>query len=151
MLGNTPVGWIKNESTIIAIVAGIVIAMLFYRWLDKLRRTLFLFDTLGIAVFTVSGMQLALNYDILPLPAILLGIASAVAGGIVRDTLCNEIPLVFRKEIYATACLAGALTYYLALQFGLDKLFATLLSCGATVSIRTLAVWRKIELPKVKA
>jgi uncharacterized membrane protein YeiH len=149
VLGNTPVGWVKNETTILAIFAGIVIAILFHKWLDKLRRTLFLFDTLGIAVFTVSGTQLALNYDILPVPAVLLGIASAVAGGIIRDTLCNEIPLVFRKEIYATACLLGAVVFYASLQMGLDVVWSTILSCIATVSLRTIAVWKNIELPKV--
>lgn len=149
VLGNTPVGWVKNETTILAIFVGIVIAVLFHKWLDKLRRTLFLFDTLGIAVFTVSGTQLALNYDILPVPAILLGIASAVAGGIIRDTLCNEIPLVFRKEIYATACLLGAVTFYGCLQLGLDVVASTVLSCIATVSLRTIAVWKNIELPRV--
>jgi uncharacterized membrane protein YeiH len=149
VLGNTPVGWVKNETTILAIFAGIVIAILFHKWLDKLRRTLFLFDTLGIAVFTVSGTQLALNYDILPVPAVLLGITSAVAGGIIRDTLCNEIPLVFRKEIYATACLLGAVVFYASLQMGLDVVWSTILSCIATVSLRTIAVWKNIELPKV--
>lgn len=149
VLGNTPVGWIKNETTILAIFAGIVIAILFHKWLDKLRRTLFLFDTLGIAVFTVSGTQLALNYDILPVPAVLLGITSAVAGGIIRDTLCNEIPLVFRKEIYATACLLGAVVFYASLQMGLDVVWSTILSCMATVSLRTIAVWKNIELPRV--
>jgi len=149
VLGNTPVGWIKNETTVLAIFTGIVIAILFHKWLDKLRRTLFLFDTLGIAVFTVSGTQLALNYDILPVPAVLLGITSAVAGGIIRDTLCNEIPLVFRKEIYATACLLGAVVFYGCLQLGLDIVWSTILSCIATVSLRTISVWKNIELPRV--
>lgn len=149
VLGNTPVGWIKNETTVLAIFVGIVIAVLFHKWLDKVRRTLFLFDTLGIAVFTVSGTQLALNYDILPVPAVLLGITSAVAGGIIRDTLCNEIPLVFRKEIYATACLLGGVVFYASLQMGLDVVWSTILSCIATVSLRTIAVWKNIELPRV--
>lgn len=151
VLGNTPVSWIKNETTIFAIFIGIIIAISFHRWLDKLRRTLFLFDTLGIAVFTVSGTQLALNYDILPVPAILLGITSAVAGGIIRDTLCNEIPLVFRKEIYATACLLGAVTFYCCMYVGLDVVWSTTFSCIATVTLRTIAVWKNIQMPLVKS
>lgn len=151
ILGKTPVGWISNRYTVYAIFSGIVIAVLFHKWLDKLRRTMFLFDTLGIGVFTVSGLQLALSFDIHPIPAILLGIASAVAGGIIRDTLCNEIPLVFRKEIYATACLLGAGSYFVASHyFGVDEVIGSVLAILSTVVLRAVAVWKKIELPRLK-
>ena len=150
MLGNTPVNWVQSQETVYAIVAGVLFAQLFYRWMSRIRRTLFLFDTLGIGVFTISGVQLALTFDIHPIPAILLGIASAVAGGVIRDTLCNEIPLVFRKELYATACLSGASLYWVLHILDVPAGLNTLLSFAVIVAFRSVAVWRNIQLPLLR-
>lgn len=107
LLGTTPVGWMQNTTYIYVILSGVGITFLFKDWVRKLRKTLFLFDTIGIGVFTILGLSKALILDVPPIIAIMMGMFSAVLGGVIRDILINEIPLIFRKEIYAMACVAG--------------------------------------------
>lgn len=150
LLGNTPVGWLSNRPILIAIAAGILLALGFKKQLLKLRKTLFLFDTLGISLFTILGTQISLSMDIAPFSAVLLGTSSAVAGGVIRDTLCNEIPLIFRSEVmYATPCIAGGLMYWALLHFQMNTESAAIISMSLIFAIRILAVrfkWRLREL-----
>ncbi len=150
LLGNTPVGWLSNRPILIAIAAGILLALGFKKQLLKLRKTLFLFDTLGISLFTILGTQISLSMDIAPFSAVLLGTSSAVAGGVIRDTLCNEIPLIFRSEVmYATPCIAGGLMYWALLHFHMNTESAAIISMSLIFAIRILAVrfkWRLREL-----
>ncbi len=92
MLGDTPVAWMRTINYFIVIVAGILITIAFSRQVMKLRRTLFLFDTIGIAIFTIIGLNKALSFEIHPPLAIIMGVTTAVVGGIIRDTLTNEVP-----------------------------------------------------------
>ena len=77
---------------------------------------MFLFDTIGIGLFTILGLQKTLDLGLSPVIAVMMGTVSAVFGGVLRDTLSNEIPLIFREEIYATACIAGGLLFLLLQQ-----------------------------------
>lgn len=117
LIGSTPVGWMNDLTYLIMIGLGILISMFFGRTIRKLRRTFFIFDTIGIAVFTVLGIQKALVIGVHPVIAIMMGMVSAVFGGAVRDIVCNEIPLIFRKEIYALACLFGGVLYMILSLF----------------------------------
>lgn len=125
LIGSTPVGWMNDLRYLIMIVVGILISIIFRKHVQKLRKTFFLFDTIGIAVFTVLGLQKALALDIHPLIAVLMGLISAVFGGVARDVICNEIPLIFRKEIYALACLLGGFVF----------IFIRYLEVGSTLNI----------------
>ena len=92
-------------------------------------------------------MQKTLDAGLSPTMAIMMGIVSAVFGGVIRDVLTNRIPLIFRKEIYATACLAGALTYYLMLQFSQFDNFNLAVSMLVVMAIRIVSVKKSISLP----
>jgi uncharacterized membrane protein YeiH len=83
----------------------------------KLRMTFFLFDTIGISLFTILGVQKTLDMGLSAHIAALMGIVSAVFGGVTRDILCNEVPIIFRKEVYATACMTGAISYWASVLF----------------------------------
>jgi uncharacterized membrane protein YeiH len=98
----------------LVITSGLVVCLIAKKKVLKLRKSLFLFDTIGIGLFTILGMQKALEINLHPLLAMLMGVVSAVFGGVIRDVLANEVPLIFRQEIYATACFAGALVYYIS-------------------------------------
>ena len=111
LIGATPVGWMQDLNYLIAIGLGAIIGYLFQHYIYKLRRTMFLFDTIGIGLFTILGLSKTLDYGVAPVIAILMGTVSAVFGGVIRDTLCNIEPLIFRSEIYATACIAGAVLF----------------------------------------
>lgn len=111
ILGDTPIAWIRNIDYFYIILLGVIITMIFQRAVQKLRTTLFLFDTIGLGVFTMIGLEKGLSFGLSEPIAVMMGICSAVVGGIIRDTLNNEVPLIFQREIYATACIAGALVY----------------------------------------
>jgi len=141
--------WVDDGNYLLGILAGVLIAVLFKRLLDKLARTLFLFDALGIGFFTVVGVQKSLAVDSSGIAAVVLGMFSAVMGGVTRDTLLNETPLIFRKEIYATACLSGAILFVTLDSFGVGYNINAFLSASVVVVIRVVAVRYRLTLPIV--
>ncbi|EON76793.1 putative membrane spanning protein [Lunatimonas lonarensis] len=147
LLGAYPLVWIGNVAFLYAIFAGILFTFLFYRFLAKLRKTLFLFDTLGIGFFTILGVEKTLSLGFSLEVAAIMGMFSAVMGGVIRDTLTNEIPILFRKEVYASACLAGAVLYLVCSHYGLSRDINLLLSITAIIVIRLVAVKYKLSLP----
>lgn len=147
LLGVTPVTWLSTPIYLYIILAGVVLAMVFRRVLEKLRRTLFLFDTIGIGVFTIIGLEKALNLGVYPAVAVMMGMTSAVVGGVIRDTLTNEVPLIFHREIYATACIAGALVYLLLRWVGIDAALNQLLTAGVIIVIRLLSIRFNWSMP----
>lgn len=140
LIGSTPVGWMKDEYYLIAILLGVLLSYALKPWIIRLKRSMFLFDTLGIGVFTILGLQKTLDTGLSIPVALLMGVVSAVFGGVIRDVLCNEVPLIFRRQIYASACLAGGLVYVLGLQASLPVLWISLLSIAIVVGIRYLSV-----------
>ncbi|MCL4141570.1 UNVERIFIED_CONTAM: hypothetical protein GTU68_027503 [Idotea baltica] len=140
LIGETPVGWMHNAHYLYIILIALTISYFFGKQIVDLRKSWFLFDTVGIGIFTILGMQKTLDTG-LPLHiAIIMGIISAVFGGVLRDVLCNEVPLIFRKEIYATACLIGALIYagLQAINPGLP--ISIPISVGVVILIRYFSV-----------
>ena len=113
LIGSQPVGWMVDQNYLLMIGAGILLGYLFRQQLQKLRKTMFLFDSIGIGLFTILGIEKTLLYGLTPVIAIMMGTVSAVFGGVLRDTLANEVPLIFRSEIYATACLLGGIIFIL--------------------------------------
>ena len=151
LLGSYPLVWIKDINFLYAIFSGVLISLMFFTRLLKLKRTFFLFDTLGISFFTILGVEKALSLGVRPEIAAMMGMFSAVMGGVIRDTIVNEMPVIFRKEIYATACLAGATVYLLlALQTPLDRNINLLVSIAVIIVIRILAVKFNLALPGFK-
>jgi len=147
LLGKTPVGWITEINYLLMILLGIVCALLFRKYVQKLRKTFFLFDTIGISVFTILGLQKALNAGVSPVICILMGMISAVFGGVIRDIVCNEIPLIFRKEFYAITCILGGCFYFLLKQFSLNNEWEVIAACASIIILRILAVKFKWRLP----
>ncbi|WP_143959212.1 trimeric intracellular cation channel family protein [Litoribacter populi] len=150
ILGSYPLVWVNDVWFLYSIFAGILVAFLFHRSLGKLRRTLFLFDTLGIAFFTILGVEKALSLGVQVEIAAIMGMFSAVMGGVIRDTLTNEVPILFRREVYASACLAGAIIYLVLNHFGLDRDPNMLISIGIVIIIRLVAVKYKLSLPRLE-
>lgn len=148
ILGVRPT-WVVDGNYLIAITVGVVFAVIFKYYILKHRRTFFLFDTLGIALYTVVGVQKSLEFGVSPLAAIILGMFSAVMGGVIRDTLINEIPLIFRKEIYATACLSGAAVFVVLRLLKVDDNINSFVSVFVIILIRLISVKYKLTLPKL--
>lgn len=147
LIGNLPVSWLRNETTTIVIFSSAIITMLFGRYLRHLVTTLFFFDAIGLGLFTVVGLKLGIQMDFGAGICITLGTITACFGGVVRDVLLNNIPLLFRKEIYALACITGGIIYFMLRHFGLDADITTILCILIISTIRILAVKFKLSLP----
>lgn len=151
MLGAYPISWLSDRNILISIIVAFLVTLLFKNAIIRLRRTLFLFDTIGVGIYTILGVQKSLEYHVNPFAAVILGLISAVFGGVIRDTLINEIPLIFAKEIYATACLTGAVLYTSMLYFQIDANVAAPLCVSVIIIFRIVAVKYKLALPKFDA
>lgn len=149
LIGETPVFWMTDMTFIYVISATTVISVLLRYRLNYLRKSLFLFDTIGIALYTVIGVQKGIDANLHPIICIALGTMTASFGGVIRDILCNEIPVIFRKEIYATACILGGLVYFLLLQFNIENMYVVIISGLVVITIRIVAVIFKISLPSI--
>lgn len=149
LLGSTPVVWLRDPIYSIIILASVIFAILFINQLKYFRTSLFLFDTIGIGLYTMVGIEKGLSADLLPMMCIALGTITASFGGVIRDILCNEIPVIFRKEIYATACIIGGLSYFLIRLLPFDATFAYVAAILVIIGIRLLAVKFHIALPNI--
>lgn len=149
LIGNTPVAWMLESTYIITIIGTVILAIIFREKIRYLRKSLFLFDTLGIGLYTMVGIEKGLNADLLPVMCIILGTITASFGGVIRDILCNEIPVIFRKEVYATACVVGGLSYFLLRKLPLSDEYVYLASILIVIGIRLVAVKFKIALPSI--
>lgn len=147
MIGNLPVSWLTNSTATIVIFASAVVTMFFGRYLKHLTTTLFLFDALGLGLFTVVGIKLGIAKDFSAGVCITLGTITACFGGVVRDVLLNNIPLLFRKEIYAMACILGGLLYFLLRYFKIDADLGTIICILVIFLIRVVAVRYNLSLP----
>lgn len=146
LIGNTPVSWMRNIDTPLIILITAICTIIFKNRIKKFKITLFLFDALGLGLFTIIGVQKALSINLHPAICVALGTITGCFGGVLRDLLLNTIPLIFHKEIYASACIIGGIFYLLMLHVidpGLAKLIAVAAVCG----IRIVAVRFGLKLP----
>jgi len=150
MLGSYPLVWVEDINFVYAILVGVIIAYLFFKSFARLTRTFLVFDSLGISFFTILGVEKALSVGVRPEIAAIMGMFSAIMGGVIRDVLTNETPVLFRKEIYATACLIGAILYLVLYHFDVDRNVNLLISSGTILIIRFVAVKYKLALPNFK-
>ena len=148
LIGNTPVSWMIRWEYLIIIICDTVIAMLFRKKLAYFRKTMFLFDAIGLGIFTIIGVEIGLNADLHPIICILLGTLSASFGGVLRDVLSNEVPLIFHKEIYASLSIIGGITFYALLQTSLPININYVITSSLVVLFRILAVRLHWVLPK---
>jgi uncharacterized membrane protein YeiH len=149
LIGNTPVTWTTTPMYMYIILGTVIVTILFQSRLKYLRTSLFLFDTIGIGFYTMIGINKGMEAGLEPLICITLGTITASFGGVLRDILCNEIPVIFRKEIYATACILGGVGYFLLRQTPLPEGYAYLLGVVIVIGIRLAAVRYHITLPNI--
>ena len=149
LIGDTPVNWMQNLTYTYVIIATTILTIIFKSKIDYLRKSLFLFDTIGIGLYTVVGVEKGISAGLSPIICVALGTISACFGGVIRDILCNEIPVIFRKEIYATACILGGLTYFLIKKFPIDNNLVFVMAGIVVIVVRLLAVRFKISLPSL--
>jgi len=149
LIGETPVSWMKDMTFIYVVIASTIFAVVFRSKIDYLRKSLFLFDTIGIGLYTVVGVEKGISAGLHPIICIFLGTMSACFGGVIRDILCNEIPVIFRKEVYATACILGGVTYFAVIKLPIASDFVFVIAGAVVITVRLIAVKFKISLPNL--
>jgi uncharacterized membrane protein YeiH len=147
IIGNLPVGWLRNETATITIFIAAIGSMFFEARLRKFTSTLFLFDSLGLGLFTIIGIEKAMQLHFSMGVCIALGTVTASFGGVIRDVLLNNVPLVFRKEIYAMASIIGGLFYFLLKHINIDEDISKIICILLIFAIRLVAVKYKLGLP----
>lgn len=150
MLGNTPVFWLKDINYFFAVLAGTAAALLLGRRVMKISLFLSVSDALGLGVFTIIGVKKAVSADILPVFCVMMGVITAAAGGILRDILCGETPMVLSREVYATACIAGGAVYFILRMFCLPEELSVIACTVIIIGIRLISIKMNLSLPKRK-
>lgn len=145
-----PINWIGDLNYLYTIFIAVIFTFFFKSKIAHLSKTLFLFDTVGLGVFTLLGLEKGLSYNLHPIIALIMGMTSAVFGGVLRDVLTNKVPLIFEKEIYASACLAGGITYLILNYMKVPENINFIIAASVVVIIRAIAVKFHLELPKIQ-
>lgn len=149
MLDVTPF-WMTNPFYMICTALALVFVIIFAKYMEGLRNTWFVFDTLGLALFTIAGIQKSLLLGQPYWVSIIMGCITGSAGGIIRDVLLNNEPVIFQREIYAMAAVLGGLTYWLFDSFGVSIEVTVTISFVVTCLMRFLAVRYHLSLPTLK-
>ena len=147
LLNRHPIFWITDPTYLIVIAGAALLTVVYVRWHAPPRHALLLADALGLALFALAGAQIAEGAGVSPIIVVLMGTMTGVAGGVLRDIVCAEVPLILRRDIYATAAIAG-ITIYLILQaIGLRPPWAFGAGMIVVVVLRLLAIYRGMSLP----
>ncbi|MBM2884026.1 trimeric intracellular cation channel family protein [Chromobacterium amazonense] len=147
VLGRYPIGWTQHPEYVLLVVAGGIAAVLAARFMRHLNRLFLVLDALGLVAFTIIGCDVALGMGYHPVIVVMAGMITGIAGGILRDVLCNRVPIVFRRELYASVSLLVAILYLglNALEVPHDWNIAASFAFG--LALRMTALWREWQLP----
>jgi len=149
LLGVTPF-WMLNASYLIVTAIALLSFVSLKNVILKLNKTIFLFDTIGLGLFVVVGIEKTLASDYPFWVAIIMGMITGSVGGLIRDVLINEVPLILRRDIYAVACIIGGLVFALCIWLDANRALTNIISALTVMLVRFTSVRFKIQLPKVK-
>lgn len=141
--------WMQDGTYFLTTGVALLAALLFKNRLFKWGNTLFLFDSIGLGLFTIVGISKSIEAGLPFWVCIVMGTITGSVGGVIRDVLLNEVPLLFRKDIYALACIAGGVIYFLCTYFSLPANVTELIAALTVIAIRILAIKFHIHLPVV--
>jgi len=148
ILGTTPVFWVQDPNYIIVILATVLLTLFFVSKPKRVPRYILpVADALGLALFTIIGAEKALSLELSGMIAVVMGLITGVGGGIIRDLLCQQVPMILRTEIYATASIVGGISYTVSLYAGVPDLFALLFAMSTALIIRLAAIRWHLSLP----
>lgn len=149
MLGRLPVFWVEDNSyVLVALLASL--GVYFFADRPGFRRTLLVWmDAAGLALFAVLGTEIALETGVTTLIAVMMGVVTAVLGGMIRDIICNEIPLVLTGEIYATAAFAASISYIVSINAGADSTLALWIGVAVGFAVRAAGIVFHLSLPRM--
>jgi uncharacterized membrane protein YeiH len=147
-LDHYPLVWVENPYVLLLVCGAALATIPLARLVDRLKWPFLLLDALGLVVFTVIGCNIGMEAGVHPIIVIVAGMVTGTAGGVLRDVLCNDIPLMFQGELYATVSLVTGGIYFLGLSAGLPGDLMVLISIAIGFTLRVLALVLKWEMPK---
>lgn len=147
VLGHFPIGWTQHPPYIYLVISAGLVTTLFARFMHHLKTVFLVLDALGLIAFSLIGCEVALGMGYAPVVVIMAGMITGIFGGILRDVLCNQVPVVFRQELYASVSLAVCSLYLVLRNLGLGTEANTLISFGLGLALRLCAIWRGWKLP----
>lgn len=142
--------WMQNSSYLVVTGIALLVFLFWGRWIVRMGHTLLIFDSIGLGLFVVIGIDKTLAIGFPYWVAILMGMITGSIGGVIRDVLSNETPLIFRKDIYAMACILGGLVYFFLDSLGLPLTVIQTLTAVSVILIRVVSVKFHIQLPVFK-
>ena len=145
-----PLFWMTDLNYVIVITVTSLILQIFFHLYHKIDKALKFFDAIGLAAFSVIGFKVALAQDVSPVIAVMMGVWTAIIGGLLRDIICNEIPLLLQREIYITASIAGSVTYLALDYWGVDAVTNEFMMLFIIFAVRMLALKFDWHLPSIR-
>ena len=149
-LDRHPLFWMTDLNYVIVITLTSLILQIFFHLYHKIDKALKFFDAIGLAAFSVIGFKVALAQDMSPVIAVMMGVWTAIIGGLLRDIICNEIPLLLQREIYITASIAGSLSYLALDYWGVDAVINEFMMLCIIFAVRMLALKFDWHLPSIR-
>lgn len=142
--------WMTNHTYFLTTAVALAAVLVFKEKLLKWNNTLFIFDTIGLGLFTIVGITKSLDAELSFGVCIAMGTITGTVGGVIRDILLNEVPLLFKKDIYALACIAGGLVYFGCIYLNITQNITEVIGALTVIIIRLIAVKYHIHLPQMK-
>ncbi len=149
LLNATPF-WMENPSYLIVSGFALLFVLIFRKYVIRLNNTFFIFDAIGLGLFVIVGIVKTIEFGFPMWVAIIMGTVTGSFGGMIRDILINEEPLIFRKDIYALACVFGGIAFWICVLFSLPSGLSQFISAVTVFAIRILAVKYHISVPVLK-
>ena len=150
LITDKSVFWLTETTHLYFILGGIILAIIFRNKLNKFNKSLSVFDAIGLGLFTITGVQIGLQNDLHFINCIILGTITGSFGGVLRDVLVNETPVIFKKEIYATISIVGGAIYLILLQFEIQNPILQIIPIMFIIISRLIILKFKISLPQIK-
>ena len=148
LLGHYPLSWVADPSLLLIACGAALVTIALARFMDTLRWPFLILDALGLVVFTIIGCNIAIEMGQSPVIVIVAGMITGIAGGILRDVLCNDIPLVFSGELYATISIVTGVIYFGGLQLPVAPEVVTIIAIVVGFSLRVFAIMFNWGMPK---
>ena len=149
-LDRHPLFWMTDLNYVLVITITSLIIQMFFHLYPKIDNMLNLFDAIGLAAFSVIGFKIALNQGLSPVIAVMMGVWTAILGGLLRDIVCNELPLLLQREIYISASIAGSVTYLILAYYGINSSLNEFIMLGVIFAVRMLALRFDWHLPSIR-
>ncbi|MFC3703513.1 trimeric intracellular cation channel family protein [Devosia honganensis] len=148
LLNHYPLVWVENPYVLLLVCGAALMTIALARIVARLKWPFLLLDALGLVVFTIIGCNIGIESGVHPIIVIVAGMITGIFGGILRDVLCNDIPLVFQGELYATVSIVTGVVYYLGLMAGVPVDLMVIISMAVGFPLRVMALAFKWEMPR---